>query len=56
MVEIAKKLLCVEDDRETAALIEEELADRGFDVVVVHEGHEGLVAVLNGFPISYYAT
>jgi DNA-binding response OmpR family regulator len=50
MVEIAKKLLCVEDDRETAALIEEELADRGFDVVVVHEGHEGLVAVLKGIP------
>ena len=32
MPEAQKKILCIEDDRETAALIAEELVDRGYDV------------------------
>ena len=36
MADIKKKILCIEDDRETAALIAEELLERGF------RGHPGL--------------
>jgi DNA-binding response OmpR family regulator len=50
MAEAAKKILCIEDDRETASLIAEELADRGFDVVVAHEGHEGFIQILKDAP------
>ena len=45
-----KKILCVEDDRETAALIAEELVDRGFEVSVAHSGQEGLIAILRDRP------
>lgn len=41
-----KLILCVEDDRETAALIAEELADRGFDVRTAYDGSEGFSAIL----------
>jgi len=50
MTEPRKKILCIEDDRETAQLISEELAERGFDVIVVHDGQEGFVAILKGIP------
>ncbi len=50
MAEPRKKILCVEDDLETAALIAEELADRGFDAVVAHDGHEGFVSILKIAP------
>ena len=50
MAEQRKKILCVEDDLETAALIAEELADRGFDAVVAHDGHEGFVSILKIAP------
>jgi DNA-binding response OmpR family regulator len=50
MAEPRKKILCIEDDRETAALIGEELTDRGFDAVVVHDGHEGFVSILKIAP------
>jgi len=50
MVEARKKILCIEDDRETAALIAEELTDRGFEVVVAHDGHEGFVSILKLMP------
>jgi DNA-binding NarL/FixJ family response regulator len=50
MVAAAKKILCIEDDRETACLIAEELADRGFEVIVAHEGHEGFITILKGEP------
>jgi CheY-like chemotaxis protein len=42
----APKILCVEDDRETAALIFEELVERGFEVRIAHNGQEGLLAIL----------
>jgi DNA-binding NarL/FixJ family response regulator len=50
MTEARKKILCIEDDRETAALIAEELVDRGYDVTVVHDGREGLAAILRLMP------
>jgi len=50
MGEAPKKILCIEDDRETAALIAEELVDRGYDVVVAHDGREGLAAILRTMP------
>jgi DNA-binding response OmpR family regulator len=46
----AKKILCIEDDRDTASLIAEELVDRGFEVVIAHEGHEGFISILKGIP------
>jgi DNA-binding NarL/FixJ family response regulator len=50
MAEARKKILCIEDDRETAALIAEELVDRGYDVTMVHDGREGLAAILRIMP------
>src|ERR1700683_5399148 len=44
------KILCIEDDRETAALIAEELVDRGYDVAIAHDGREGLAAILRIMP------
>jgi DNA-binding NarL/FixJ family response regulator len=45
-----KKILCIEDDRETAALIAEELLDRGYEVTLAHDGREGLAATLRLLP------
>jgi DNA-binding response OmpR family regulator len=45
-----KKILCIEDDCESAALIREELLDRGFKVVVAHDGEEGLAAIEREWP------
>jgi DNA-binding NarL/FixJ family response regulator len=50
MADAKKKILCIEDDRETAALIAEELLDRGYDVTVAHDGREGLAAILRIMP------
>jgi DNA-binding NarL/FixJ family response regulator len=50
MPEPPKKILCIEDDRETAALIAEELIDRGYVVTVAHDGREGLAAILKTMP------
>src|SRR5258708_34877551 len=50
MTEGRKKMLCIEDDRETAQLIVEELVERGFNVTVAHDGQEGFVAILKGIP------
>jgi len=50
MSEVEKKILCIEDDRETAALIAEELVDRGYAVTVAHDGHAGLGAILKTMP------
>jgi DNA-binding response OmpR family regulator len=44
------KILCVEDDRDTAALICEELVDRGFDVEAAYNGRDGLAAILRAPP------
>ena len=45
-----KKVLCIEDDHETAELISEELADRGFDVQVTYDGMRGYAAILKSLP------
>jgi DNA-binding response OmpR family regulator len=50
MVDARKKILCIEDDHETAALIAEELVDRGFAVSVAHDGGEGFSAILREAP------
>jgi DNA-binding response OmpR family regulator len=50
MAEARKKILCIEDDRETAALIAEELVDRGYEVTVAHDGREGFAAILKDTP------
>src|ERR1700728_3330227 len=50
MSETPKKILCIEDDRETAALIAEELVDRGYAVELAHDGREGLTAILKTMP------
>jgi DNA-binding response OmpR family regulator len=39
-------VLCIEDDRETAGLIAEELIDRGFKVSVAFDGEEGFQAIM----------
>ena len=44
------KILCIEDDRETAALIAEELLDRGYEVILAPDGREGLAAILRTMP------
>src|ERR1700735_5805314 len=50
MAETPIKILCIEDDRETAALIAEELIDRGYEVILAHDGREGLAAILKTMP------
>jgi len=45
-----RKILCIEDERETAALIAEELADRGFEVTLAYGGQEGLMAIMRATP------
>jgi len=44
------RILCIEDDCETAALIAEELIDRGFSVDIAHSGREGLATLLRAKP------
>jgi DNA-binding response OmpR family regulator len=45
-----RRILCVEDDRDTASLICEELVDRGLEVCVAHNGRDGLAAILKEPP------
>ncbi|MEW6393010.1 MAG: response regulator [Pseudomonadota bacterium] len=44
------KILCIEDDRETATLICEELLERGYEVAVAHDGAEGFAAIFKMMP------
>ena len=41
-----KKVLCVEDDLETSALIAEEFEERGYEIALAHDGQAGFSAVL----------
>lgn len=45
-----KKILCIDDESETAALIAEDLGERGFDVTVAHDGREGFAAIMREPP------
>jgi DNA-binding NarL/FixJ family response regulator len=50
MEQTRRHILCIEDDREAAALIAEELADRGFAVEIAQSGQEGLMAIMKATP------
>jgi DNA-binding response OmpR family regulator len=50
MAEARKKILCIEDDPEAAALIVEELADQGFEPIAAYDGREGFEAILKHMP------
>jgi DNA-binding NarL/FixJ family response regulator len=45
-----KRILCIEDDAETAALIAEELVERGYEVTIAGDGREGFAAILKHMP------
>src|SRR5271155_1847231 len=46
VVSPGKKILCIEDTEETAALIAEDLRERGYSVTIAVDGHAGLGAIL----------
>jgi DNA-binding response OmpR family regulator len=46
MVPPRKKILCVEDDLETATLIAEEFEERGYEMALAHDGQAGFSAAL----------
>jgi DNA-binding NarL/FixJ family response regulator len=45
-----RHILCIEDDAETAALIAEELVERGYHVAVEHDGRDGFASILRTPP------
>jgi DNA-binding NarL/FixJ family response regulator len=45
-----RKILCIEDDLESAHLIAEELTDMGYAVSLAHDGAEGFAAILRDEP------
>ncbi len=50
MTKACKKILCIEDNREAASLITEELAERGYEVSLARDGQEGFAAILKNPP------
>jgi DNA-binding NarL/FixJ family response regulator len=50
MRETHNTILYIEDDRETAALIAEDLNERGFQVAVAHDALEGYAAIVKLHP------
>lgn len=50
MAEAKKHILIIEDERETSALLAEDLIDRGFVVSLAYDGHEGLEKILSDRP------
>jgi len=50
MAETRKKILCIEDDRETARLIANELSRRGFYALIAYDARVGLAAILKRIP------
>jgi DNA-binding response OmpR family regulator len=45
-----RRILCVEDDHESARLIAEELLDWGFEVDIAYNGHEAIAAIEKEWP------
>jgi len=45
-----KKILCIEDERDTAELIREEFSGRGYVVSTAFDGRQGLVSILRETP------
>lgn len=50
MANVAHRVLCIEDDSDTAAMIAEELGDRGYEVIIARGGEEGLSAIIKEKP------
>jgi DNA-binding NarL/FixJ family response regulator len=50
MASARRKILCIEDDRDSADVIAAELVKRGFAVTVAHGGEHGLLAILKSTP------
>ena len=50
MAKTRRKILCIEDDRETASLIAKELEHRGYAVETAHSGQEGILAIMKATP------
>jgi DNA-binding response OmpR family regulator len=50
MADLRPHVLCIDDDRETAGLIAEELVDRGFRVSMAFDGEEGFQTILTKQP------
>jgi DNA-binding response OmpR family regulator len=50
MHEKRKRILYIEDDRDIAELVAEELVERGFDVEIAYNGSDGLSAILASRP------
>jgi DNA-binding response OmpR family regulator len=50
MSDLRPHVLCIDDDRETAGLIAEELVDRGFKVSMAFDGEQGFQAILTKQP------
>lgn len=50
MAEARKKILCIEDDRETARLIANELSERGYYALIAYDARVGLAAILKRIP------
>ncbi|WP_432262644.1 response regulator transcription factor [Cupriavidus sp. TMH.W2] len=50
MNQLSGRILCIEDDPETAELIAEELIERGFEVSIAHDGEQGFAAILRQTP------
>jgi DNA-binding response OmpR family regulator len=46
MSDSRRHVLCIDDDRDTAGLIAEELVDRGFKVSAAYDGEQGFQAIL----------
>lgn len=49
MADARRKILCIEDDQETAG-IAEELVEREFEVSLAYSGEEGLLAIMKATP------
>jgi DNA-binding NarL/FixJ family response regulator len=50
IAEAPKTILCIENDREVARLVAEELIRRGFEVLITHDGQEGFITILKAMP------
>ena len=47
---MSRNVICIEDDRNAATLIEKELSDRDFEITSVSTGEEGLLAIMKSTP------
>lgn len=50
MTTLQPVILCIEDDKDTAGLLAEDLSERGYRVLQAHDGGEGLRMILGSQP------